>query len=356
VSLTQQRARQALTVLLAAVGSAVVVIPAAGPVETLRPVAALPAHIAGAFQDVSACRQSNDGTYFIFDRRAHSVYIAPPTLDTAVKLIEIGAEAGRVLDPSAFDLATDGTFAVADAPRGRARVQIFTTSGSTLGGFFLQGRAVPRIVLRNTVLNGVGSVEYTGRTVFLSQPELGAVIVEYNTDGSTARLFGELRRTGHELQPAIHLALNSGMVVSNPRGGLYFVFLAGVPQFRKYDSSGRLLFVRHIEGVELDRFIQTLPDTWKPLRTEEGEIPLVLPSVLGAAVDPSGNLWISLAAGVTYVYDQDGDKTRTVQFHAAGPLAPTGMSFTSTGRLLVSPGCFAFAAGRPTGAPARGRQ
>lgn len=314
------------------------------PVETLKPIAALPAHIAGSFQDLTACRQSPDGHYFVFDRRAHSVFTAPPDLEKARKLIEIGAEPGRLLDPSAFDLGPDGTFVVADAPRGRARIQIFTTSGSSLGGFFLRGRAVPRIVFRNLVLNGIAAIEYTGKTVLLSQPELGAVIVEYNSDGSTARTFGELRRTGHEATPAIHLALNSGLVVSNPLGGIYFVFLAGVPQFRKYDAAGRLVFERHIEGVEIDNFVQHLPATWKTTRTEEGEMPLVLPSVFAAAADRSGNLWISLPPGVTYVYDSNGDKRRAIEFAAPGGLTPTGMSFTRTGRLLVTPGCYAFQA------------
>ena len=43
-----------------------------------------------------------------------------------------------------------------------------------------------------------------------------------------------------------------------PRGGFYFVFQAGVPMFRKYDGGGRLVFERHIEGVELDRAIAGL--------------------------------------------------------------------------------------------------
>ena len=314
------------------------------PLETLKPVAALPAHIAGAFEELTSCRQAADGEYFIFDRRAHSVFVAPANLDTARKLIEIGAEPGRLLDPSAFDLGADRTFVVADAPHGRARVQIFTTSGSSLGGFYLQGRAVPRVVFRNVVLNGVAAIEYTGKSVLLSQPELGALIVEYNADGSTARIFGELRRTGHENEQTIHLAHNSGLVVSNPAGGWYFVFLAGVPQFRKYDAAGRLIFERHIEGIEIDRFVQTLPTMWKPMRTDEGEIPLVLPSVLAAAADSKGHLWISLAAGITYVYDANGDKTRAIRFQAPGGMAPTGMSFTPNGRILVTPGCYAFRA------------
>jgi len=278
----------------------------------------------------------------VFDRRAHSVYSAPPNLERAQKLIEIGMEPGRVLGPTAFDLGPDDTFAVADAPRGRPRIQIFTTSGSSLGGFFLQGRAVPRITLRNSVLNGIGAIEYIGRSVLLSQPEIGALIVEYSADGSPVRTFGALRRTGHEADRDLHLALNSGLVIANPTGGFFFVFLAGVPQFRKYDADGKLVFERHIEGVEVDPFVQELPTTWKRRPTDEGEFPLVLPSVYAAAADQSGNLWISLAVGFTYVYDANGEKRRTIQFHAAGPLAPTGLSFTPKGRVLVTPGCFAF--------------
>ena len=313
------------------------------PIQILKPVAALPAHVAGQFEEITACQQSAQGDYFIFDRRAHSVYTAGAALDGAQKLIEIGTETGRVLMPTAFDLAADGTFVVADAPRGTPRVQIFTTSGSSVGGFFLQGRSLPRIVLRNLVLNGLGAVEYTGRAIFMSQPELGALVVQYGADGQSVRTFGALRRTGHETERDVHLALNSGLVVVNPAGGFYFVFLAGVPQFRKYDDAGRLVFERHVEGPEVDQFVQTLPETWKRQKTQDGEIPLVLPSVYAAAADRAGNLWISLAVGSTYVYDGTGEKTRAVQFHAGRALSPTGLSFTRDGRVLVAPGCYAFA-------------
>lgn len=320
--------------------------PAAGPaapIETLKAVAALPAHIAGAFQDLTACRQAPSGQYYIFDRRSHAVFTVAPDLGEARKLIEIGAEPGRVIDPSAFDLGPDDTFVVADAPRGRPRVQVFTTSGSSLSAFYLQGRSVPRIAIRNYVVSGIGSLEYTGKAVLLNQPERDALITEYTAGGTPTRSFGELRKTGHEADREVHLALNSGLVVANPAGGLYFVFLAGLPQFRKYDHSGALVFERHIEGVELDALIQSLPTSWKRRQTEDGELPFVLPSVYAAAADQDGSLWISLAPGVTYVYDRDGEKRRTVQFRSAGLIAPTGLSFTGRNRVLVTPGCYTFA-------------
>ena len=317
-------------------------------IETLRSVSALPAHIAGSFQQMTSCQQTASGDYFIFDRRSHAVFVAPAGLDTARKLITIGAEPGRLLDPSAFDLGDDDSFVVADAPRGEPRVQMFLTSGSTVTGFRLSARAVPRITAGNLVLGGLAGIEYTGRSIFLSQPELGALIAEYATDGRPLRAFGALRKTGHEHDPAVHLALNAGLVVINPSGGFFYVFLAGVPQFRKYDASGQLLFERHIEGAELDQFVQALPATWPVRKIDDGEMPIVLPSVQAAAADAAGNLWIATALGVTYVYDQSGDKIRTVQFRAAGPVSPMAMSFTPKGRLLIAPGCFAFDVGRRT--------
>lgn len=310
--------------------------------DVLRPVAALPAHIAGSFQDLAACHQSAAGDYFIFDRRAHAVYMVSPALDAARKLIEIGTEPGRVLDPTAFVLGPDDTFVVADAPRGSPRIQIFTATGSTLTGFFLPQREVPRIRLRNLVLSGIAAVEYVGGSVFVSQPENGGLITEYGRDGRGLRTFGELRRTGHEADANVHLALNAGLVVSIPSGGFYFVFLAGPPQFRKYTAAGDLVFDRHVQGPELDGFIRTLPTTWRRERAGDGDIPVVLPSVYAAAADRAGNLWISLAVGTTFVYDPSGEKRRAVQFRAAGMISPTGLSFTPAGRVLITPGCYAF--------------
>lgn len=310
--------------------------------DVLKPVAALPAHIAGAFQELTSCQQTAAGDYFVFDRRAHSVFVVPATMEKASKLIEIGTEPGRILDPTAFDMAPDDTFVVADAPHGQPRFQRFHTSGFTLSAFLLEGRAVPRILLGDLVMNGIGAVEYTGRALFVSQPENGALITEYSIDGRGIRSFGELRATGQESDRPVHVALNTGLVIALPDGGFYFVFLAGIPQFRKYDAAGRLLLDRHVQGPELDDFIPALPNTWKRRKTADGEIPVVAPSVYAAGADRSGALWISLAIGTTIVYDAAGEKRRTVRFRAAGEISPRSFWFTPKGRVLVTPGCYAF--------------
>jgi hypothetical protein len=312
------------------------------PVETLEAIGGLPAHIAGRFSDISACQQSASGEYFVFDRRAHSVSATAPPYDSVRVLVQIGSEPGRLLRPSAFDLADDGRFVVADAPGNKGRIQIFLTTGASLGGFTLATRDVPTMVFENFLQSGIGSLAFTGRSIVISQPELGTLVSEYSMDGRVSRTFGALRPTGQEQDREVHLALNTGLPIVNPRGGFYFVFLGGVPMFRKYDAAGALLFERHIEGPELDGYIRTMPNAWPRRRTDEGELPIVQPAIRAAAADADGNLWVSLTAPFTYVYDGAGDKRRTIQFRAAGLIAPRSLFFTHDRRLLVAPGCYAF--------------
>jgi len=57
---------------------------------------------------------------------------------------------------------------------------------------------------------------------------------------------------------------------------------------------------------------------------------------------PRGELWISMAVPYAYMYDQQGDKIRTVQFTGAGLITPTSLFFSRSGKLLVTPGCYEF--------------
>lgn len=307
----------------------------------LRSSGGLPAHVAGAFQRPIGFQQTDAGQYFVFDRRAHAVFSI--TGDTVKKIIEVGAEPGRVLDPSAFDIdATDGSFVIADAPFGDARIQTFTASGGRIGGFSLQGKQLPRITLDTFVLNGVGSIQYTGGTILINQPETGALVTELAFDGTPRRSFGELRATGQS-DRNVHLAFNAGFPLVDPTGGFYFVFSAGVPIFRKYDAGGRLRFERHVEGPEVDDYLRTMPSSWPPRRTEQGDLlPIVPAAIRAAAVDRTGHLWLALTSPVTYVYDAAGDKVRAVQFKGADILTPNSLFFTKDGRVLITPGCYEF--------------
>jgi hypothetical protein len=310
--------------------------------QVLRSTRAVPPHIAGKFREPTGFQQSASGQYFVFDRRAHVVHGVDAELASSWEIVHIGAEQGRIIDPTAFAVEPGGTFVVADAPNNRERIQIFTPAGFRIGGFLLPGRLKARVIIGNAVLNGIGSLQYTGTSILLSQPETGALVTEYTLNGGANRTFGHLRRTGHEDDPEVHLALNSGIPLVDPLGGFFFVFQTGEPVFQKYDAAGQLVYERRIQGREIDQFLATLPTKWPTRTTSEGELPLVSPTVRTAAVDRTGKLWVAFVVPYTYVFDRDGDKVRAVQFRATGIFAPNSLFFGTNGRVLVTPGLYEF--------------
>ena len=311
-------------------------------VETLRAVTSVSPIIMGRFQEPIGCAETTTREILILDRRAHTVSLVSADRKSVRKILEIGGEQGRVLSPGVLALSQDDIFAVADAPAGQERIQYFSLTGSRLGGFWLAKRVAPRLVIGPLVLNGVGSMHFTGKTFLVNEPDAGGLFSERDVEGTTIRQIGVLRPTSQESDRDLHLALNIGLPLADPGGGFYFVFQTGRPMFRKYDANGTLVFERHIEGVELDASIQALPTTWPARAT--GALPLVSPLVRTAGVDADGRLWISLMTPFTYVYDRSGDKTRTVQLEAGGDLvSPVSLFFTRQGRLLVTPGCHEFA-------------
>ena len=316
---------------------------AALTIEVLRSTGGLPPHIVGLFEEPLAFQQTSGGPYYVFDRRGHSVYAVYSDKTRAIKLVEIGPELGRIIQPRGFDTSATGSFVVADAPRTLDRVQIFGGGGLRTGGFTLQARRNnAAIEFGSLVMSGIGAIRYSGANLLISHPESGSLFTEYSSGGYAQRSYGRLRATGHEQDRDVHLALNVGLPLPDPTGGYFSVFVGGRPMFHKYDASGRFLYERHIEGAEVDPYLAVLPTRWPTRRVEDREMPLVHPAVRAAAVDMRGRLWVSLVEPYTYVYDSQGDKVRTIQFRAAGVISPTSLFFTTDGRLLVTPGCYEF--------------
>jgi hypothetical protein len=309
----------------------------------LSSVGGLPADVVGRFRQPMGFARVPHGPYYVFDRRGHSVHTVDVHDSKVRTLVEIGGEEGRLLDPSAFDVATDGSFAVADAPGGRERVQVFGAAGIRTGGFTRPGRTAARVGLGSLVLSGVGSLVYTGKSIVLSEPDTGWLLTEYTTLGAPLRSMGQLRPTGQEGDREVHLALNTGLALPEPSGGFFFIFLAGAPAIRKYSAGGALLFERAIQGRQLDEVLAAMPQRWPRRAVGDREVPLVPPVVRTAAVDPEGRLWVSFVLPYTYVYDAEGEKLRTIQFRAAGVIAATSLAFPGGDRVLVTPGCYEFA-------------
>ena len=316
--------------------------PSPGRVEILRSSGGLPPSVCNVFREPLSIQETNAGVYYVFDRRSHAVYRVDADMRTPQKIVEIGGEGGRLLEPSAFDLRPDGTFAVADAPNGRERIQVFDPSGKWVTGFMLPGRAQTRVSFGGLALGGVSTLAFLGRSVVMNQPDAGALITEYGLAGTPLRSVGTLRATGYENDRQLHLAMNTGIPLPHPAGGFYFVFLAGTPVFRRYDANGVFMFERAIQGRELDPVLEQMPKKWPRRKVDGGELPLVPPTVRTAAVDPAGNLWVAFVIPFTYVFNGEGEKIRTVQFQGAGVLAPTSLFFNRRGALIVTPGCFEF--------------
>ena len=267
-------------------------------VEILRAVGSLPSAIASRFQEPIGCAETTTGEILVLDRRAHTVFAVSADRKSVRKILEIGSEQGRVLQPGVLDVSKDDIFAVADAPGSQERIQFFSLTGSRLGGFWLAKRVAPRVVIGPLVLNGVGSMHFTGKTFLVNEPDAGGLFLERDIEGTVLRQIGILRPTAQEADRDLHLSLNIGLPLVDPTGGFYFVFQTGRPMFRKYSADGTLVFERHIEGVELDGQVQALPTTW-PKRAA-GALPLVSPLVRTAAVDPDGRL-VGLAHDAVHV-------------------------------------------------------
>lgn len=311
-------------------------------IEILRASGGIPAHITATFRDATSFVETTTGESLVLDAGTHTVFAVDKTRTAARAILTIGPETGRLFLPRSLSLSPDDLFAVADAPNNVDRIQYFSASGTRVGGFYLPDRlAGPRMTVGGLMLRGLGAMTFAGKTFFVHVPGRGALVSEIDTEGATVRQFGTPRDTGHESDAALHALLNIGIPLVDPTGGFYFVFQTGTPMFRKYDANGALVFERHIEGLELDDQVRTLPTVWRARNPGDDREPIAIPLVRAAAVDRQGRLWISLIAPYTYVYEH-GDKVRTVQFEAAGIIAPKSLFFASADRLLVTPGCYEF--------------
>ena len=75
----------------------------------------------------------------MFDRRGQAVYSIDAARTRAQKIVEIGGEEGRIIQPTGFDVSRDGHIVVADVPVFSSGFRP-STLRNTLTGFFLPGQ------------------------------------------------------------------------------------------------------------------------------------------------------------------------------------------------------------------------
>ncbi|MGE3342960.1 MAG: hypothetical protein AB7L71_05950 [Vicinamibacterales bacterium] len=326
-------------------GAAVVPVASQGRADVLTPSDGLSQQICDRLLSPVDFVQDLNGRYLLLDRRQHTVYAVDRTGQQLTQLVQAGMKEGEALQPAALALAPDGSWAVSDAPFRQERLQVFTVTGAQLRAFLRPTMAAPRLALGPVILNGVGGMQFTGDRFIINAPETGALVSELDLDGNPVRQIGQLRASGHESDRNLHLAMNLGVALRGADGTTTFVFQTGRPLFRKYDADGQLLYERHIEGSHLDPYVQAFPTTWPTRKSGDGVYPIVPATIRTAALDPQGNLWVSLAAPYTYVYDTYGDKIRTVRFDGTGGGSPESLSFShvpGVTRALVLPGCYTY--------------
>ena len=217
------------------------VTPAAAASKRCARSRSMPAHIAGTFNDLAACHTTPDGDYLVFDRRAHSVYRVPPKGPRATDHPD-RCRAGP--HPPAARLRFGA--------RRHLRDRRCAAGHRTRPDFLLSGRSGRRVhaadaercrtvALGDLVLSGVGSLDYTGKTVLVSHPSSGALVTEYALDGRVLRTFGELRahgpRTGPRAAPGAQRRDRDR--AARTAAGSTSCSSSGVPAFRKYDAAGK---------------------------------------------------------------------------------------------------------------------
>ena len=327
---------------VATAAAALASTPARPDVQILQPVAFLPSHLASTLRDPIACLETPSGEQLILDRRGHALFAVNTARTSLRRVLSFGEEAGGIAESNALAGGPNGTFAIADAPKGFDRVQWFSAEGKLLGFLDLSDKLVQPKIPGPTLSQTAGVMQFTGDRFFFALPGRGSLVSEVDLKGRTTRQIGRTRPTGQEQDPELHTALNTGFPLIDSSGNLYYVFQAGMPMFRKYDAAGKLVFERHIEGVEIDRAIEELPAVWPVRSPGDGTHPVVPALVRAAGIDRRGQLWISLSEPFTYIYDARGDKIRTVQFNAGTTVSPVSLSFTSTDHVLIAPGCYEY--------------
>ena len=170
---------------------------------------------------------------------------------------------GRIIRPTAFDSAADGTFVVADAPGDQQRLQFFSQPVRRSAASRMPGRGVPQITLGDMSSAASARSSTPGQTILMSQPELGALVDGVPADRRTA-----CARSASCARPARRRIRTSTRAERRhhrrrtPRAATTSCSCRACRCSASTTRTGTLVFERHIEGVEMDPYLARMPTTW----------------------------------------------------------------------------------------------
>ena len=124
------------------------------------------------------------------------------------------------------------------------------------------------MTIGNLMLNGAGSIQHTGSTLLISHPESGSLFTEYlrAATRSAASAAAAYRIRGRST--AAHRD-ERRLPLVDPTGGSSTSSSRALRSSARYDSTGTLIFERHIEGRELDDYLAVQPKRWPRREVQE---------------------------------------------------------------------------------------
>ena len=182
------------------------------------------------------------------------------------------------------------------------------------------------------MLNGVGSIQFTGGTILINQPETG--LADHRAARSTARRGARSAaardRPGRSERPS---RVQRRLPARRPDGRVLLRVQRRRPDLPEVRCRRAGCCSSGISRAR--KWTTTCAGCRRPGRRAgpTGDVlPVVPPAVRAAGVDRQGRLWVALSSPFTYVYDGSGDKLRTFQFKGADILTPNSLFFTKDGR------------------------
>ena len=188
-------------------------------VEALKSVGGIPPFLAGEFEEASGFARRPDGSSLVFDRRRHRVYAIDAARTAVTPLVEIGYEVGRVLRPTAFDVAAHRRLHRRRRARpATAACRCSQSRGQVLNTFPVAASESPRVIADDLVLNGIAAARYTGTTVLLEPAR--ARRAGHRVQRDRARCSASSAccgAPGSSRDPDVHLAFNSRAAAAGAR-------------------------------------------------------------------------------------------------------------------------------------------